>query len=228
MDMHRIFVAAVMFILLAVVAQAARANYNYSNGYSLDITSSIINFINFVINSILSALSMHQTTTATTTQTTTVVHTTSTFTTLSSTTSTTTIPSTAPTTSVSTVSTVPTTTIYSTSTTATTTSTIPQGQLICKADNYLKDNESISCSNVTLTLVDVVMGNQRYEISNALVDVYLNGNIQFMNLSLPQNFTTPYQLNFTNGQYVNIYVYEAFYSYYPLYRYANLSISYYG
>ena len=59
--MNRIFISAIMLVLLVVVAQAARANYNYSNVYSLDITSSIINFLNFVINSIINALSGHQT-----------------------------------------------------------------------------------------------------------------------------------------------------------------------
>ena len=91
---------------------------------------------------------------------------------------------------------------------------------------YLKPNQTENCNPVSLYLVDVGPGNTKYEIANVTVDIYLNGQPAFKNESLLQNFTTPYQFNFSNGHIVQVQVYVAHYNIYPLYRYANISITY--
>jgi len=70
------------------------------------------------------------------------------------------------------------------------------------------------------------VGNTRYEIANAIVDIYLNNQLVFSNESLLQNFTTPYQFNFSNGHIAQVQVYVAHWDQYPLYRYANISLTY--
>ncbi len=114
----------------------------------------------------------------------------------------------------------------SSTTTSTSTTTVPQtGAVMCQTHDFLRVNESLSCPPVKLTLVDVGQGNQKYEISNAIVDIYLNGNLTFTNESLLQS-AAPYWLNFSNGHNAEIYVYQATYSYYPVGRSANISIAY--
>ncbi len=75
-------------------------------------------------------------------------------------------------------------------------------------------------------MIDVGQGNTKTEISNVLVNIYLNNTVVFQNQSLLQNYTVPYQYNFSNGHPLQIYVYAALYSYYPVNRYANISVVY--
>ena len=106
-----------------------------------------------------------------------------------------------------------------------TTSILQSQNPSCQTHDFLRVNESLYCSPVKLTLVDVGMGNSRYQIANAIVDIYMNGSLIFMNESLLQS-TNPYWFNFSNGHNVEIYVYQATYAIYPVYRSANISVAY--
>jgi len=75
-------------------------------------------------------------------------------------------------------------------------------------------------------LVEVGVGNTRYEIANAIVNIYLNKTLEFVNQSLLQNVTVPYQFNFSNGHTAQVYVTTAIYSAYPVNRYAVLTVQY--
>ncbi|MCW6160149.1 MAG: hypothetical protein LVQ95_03630 [Candidatus Micrarchaeales archaeon] len=225
--------AAVSLILFSSLIAVATASYfpqsslnvtlpqintNGLSGSIGNVVSEIVAFFRDLFAALLGA------TTTTTTTTTSVASTTIHYTTSFIPTITTTMSTTVKTTSVQTTTSIPTTSIATTS--VSTTSVQPSGAVLCHNDTFLRVNQTENCSPVSLLLIDVGVGNTRYEIANAIVDIYLNNQLEFSNESLLQNFTTPYQFNFSNGHIVQVQVYVAHWDQYPLYRYANISLTY--
>lgn len=114
----------------------------------------------------------------------------------------------------------------SSTTTALYSSTTTVSQFSCANTAYLRVNESVSCPQASLYLVDVTPGNQRYEIANALVDIYNGTTLEYMNQSLPVNVSSPYTFQLGGGHELQVTVWDALYSAYPVNRWANITISY--
>ncbi len=189
-----------------------------------NIVSEIAAFFRNLLAALLGATTT-STTTTTTAMTTSIISTTVHYTTSAQTTTyATTMSTTVKTTSIPTTTSISTTSIATTS--VSTTSVPPSGMVLCHNDTFLRVNQTENCSPVSILLVDVGVGNTRYEIANAIVNIYLNNQLEFSNESLLQNFTTPYQFNFSNGHIVQVQVYVAHWDQYPIYRYANISVNY--
>ena len=192
----------VVFTLLVGFAVSAGPNFQLQSNFLQGIINAIISFFNSIFHVAAPASTTTVTTSHITTIRSTTTHTTSIQTTKSTTVSTTSI-------SIS-----------------TTTTVSPNATIQCQNNSFLRDNESVSCTPVKLTLVDVGPGNTRYEIANAIVDIYYNSALVFQNQSLLQNSTKYYQFNFSDGHLVQVYVTTAIYSLYPVNRYATIKIVY--